>query len=114
MSLAEPCGPCSQPPLVTVPHLFNQTLGGQSRAEIPSHGLINLHSPKDDVYSLPGQPQDLCVLRLAAGIFIICWMLGVLKEAGRRGQKEGKVADVFQILVPCWMSSQQGNHISLS
>lgn len=117
MSLAELCGHCSQAPLMTVPHLFNQRLGGQSRAEIPSHVLINLRSLRDDVYSLPGQPQDLycCRLRFAAGFFIICWVLGVLREIGWRGQKEGKVAVVFQILVPCWMSNQQRNHnISLS
>lgn len=90
---------------------LKSSVGRTDRAATPTHALVNLHSLKDDVYSLPGQPQDLyCwMLRLAAGFFIVCWMLGVLK-----GQKEGKGAVVFQILVPCCMSSQEINHISLS
>lgn len=88
MSLAELCGHCPEPPPVSVPQLLTQVLGGQSRAERPTHVLINLLSLKDDLYSLPGQAQDLycCMLRLRVGFFIICWMLGVLKGAKREKQ----------------------------
>lgn len=81
MTPAELCGHYSQPPLMTVLRLFNHTLGGSRGAEITSHVLINLHLLKDDVSSLPVQPQDLfcCVLRLADRFFIVWWMLAVLE-----------------------------------
>lgn len=85
-SLAELCGHCSQPPLVAVPHLLNQVLGGQGRAGTPTHALVNVHSLKDDIYSLPGQTQDLYCWgwQLGFSLFagcLVCWR-------GKKGEKE--------------------------